>query len=531
MRANNTARANIGGVVSNYDILRGSGGISGKPKEGFWFVGYREFEDNTQQSFTSLSDTPADYTGQAGKLLQVSNSEDSIVFTDKYVKSLNKADGGKVGINALANNQQRLTVKSDKVSFKTETGDFELKLKKNATPNIAELSYYTGNTAHARIGLVNNDNFGALVSVDGASWLRAFELDNQTGVIKTDGPTHVITVGADKQFQTIQDAVAYASKLVVAPYRWIEIIVDPGVYNVGSRLNLENLTKVHIRSTNPSNPSATRITFTGDSNGQAHGVVFLNCNRVLFSGFTIDGTGVTLMQGLYITEQSVVWTERNSLIIQNCHRGLVVEQQSRYVGWGVRIYMNYANNNGNAVVVSDNSFCNIQHINIRGNGNTSGNTYSGIYVTFGSYVWAAYANIRDVYVGILSQFNSCVYATNSTFSNAYYAFIVNRNSYGAFVYSNVTNVWRGLSAYWGVVVDCRYTTFDNVSNIAVYADTKSYVAAHSATVRNAQYGFVAWCMSTIDAYNTRSLMSNVNVQYSPSQFAQLGNHNAQIRMT
>ncbi len=104
------------------------------------------------------------------------------------VQSLNPADGGKVGVNATADDANRLAVKSDAVLFSHDdatpgTGDVRFKVNKAAADKTASLLFQDGFSGRAEIGLAGDDDLHVKVSSDGGVWREALRVDAATGKV------------------------------------------------------------------------------------------------------------------------------------------------------------------------------------------------------------------------------------------------------------------------------------------------------------------------------------------------------------
>ncbi|MBN8532775.1 MAG: DUF2793 domain-containing protein [Rhizobiales bacterium] len=92
-----------------------------------------------------------------------------------------------IGVNATADNSNRLAVKSDNVLFSHEEGvghgDLRAIMNKMGAANTASQLYQTGFSGRAETGLMGNDQFAIKVSTDGANWKQALTIDPVTGVV------------------------------------------------------------------------------------------------------------------------------------------------------------------------------------------------------------------------------------------------------------------------------------------------------------------------------------------------------------
>lgn len=87
------------------------------------------------------------------------------------------------GINATADDVNRLAVSSPASLLNHAGSDHRLKLNKNAPGDTASLIYQTGWSGRAELGLTGNDDFALKVSADGAAWRPALVIDRASGAV------------------------------------------------------------------------------------------------------------------------------------------------------------------------------------------------------------------------------------------------------------------------------------------------------------------------------------------------------------
>jgi hypothetical protein len=89
----------------------------------------------------------------------------------------------RVGINAPADDVNRLTVASPAVLFTHAGSDQQVKLNKNAQGDTASLLFQTGWSGRAEMGLAGDDDFRIKVSADGAAWRDAIRIERASGAV------------------------------------------------------------------------------------------------------------------------------------------------------------------------------------------------------------------------------------------------------------------------------------------------------------------------------------------------------------
>ena len=92
-----------------------------------------------------------------------------------------------LGVNVTADEDNKLSVKSDYVLFDNITNSSRIKVNKATTNDIASHLFQTNYSGRAEFGLIANDNFTLKVSNDGENWNSAFVVDKATGNIDFKG--------------------------------------------------------------------------------------------------------------------------------------------------------------------------------------------------------------------------------------------------------------------------------------------------------------------------------------------------------
>jgi hypothetical protein len=93
----------------------------------------------------------------------------------------------RLGVNATADDVNRLAVSSAASLFSHAGSDHRLKLNKNGSGDTASLIYQTGWSGRAEMGLSGSDDFRINVSSDGATWRPALVIDRSTGAVSLPG--------------------------------------------------------------------------------------------------------------------------------------------------------------------------------------------------------------------------------------------------------------------------------------------------------------------------------------------------------
>lgn len=96
-----------------------------------------------------------------------------------------------VGVNATANDANRLVVSSPASLFNHEGNGHQIKVNKQAEADTASLLYQTNWSGRAEMGLAGNDDFSIKVSADGSNWKEPLRISKDSGrvAIKNSNPT------------------------------------------------------------------------------------------------------------------------------------------------------------------------------------------------------------------------------------------------------------------------------------------------------------------------------------------------------
>ncbi len=92
-----------------------------------------------------------------------------------------------LGINASADQTNRLAVSSDAILFNNAGNGIQAKLNKNTQADTASILFQTGWSGRAEFGLAGNDDLTAKVSADGNNWFDSFSIDGTSGLLTVSG--------------------------------------------------------------------------------------------------------------------------------------------------------------------------------------------------------------------------------------------------------------------------------------------------------------------------------------------------------
>jgi len=94
-----------------------------------------------------------------------------------------------LGINALANETNRLAVASEAVLFSHDGSGHQVKVNKNEPADTASLLFQSGFEGRAEMGLTGDDDYHFKVSADGETWSEAIVIDRSTGAVSFPNTT------------------------------------------------------------------------------------------------------------------------------------------------------------------------------------------------------------------------------------------------------------------------------------------------------------------------------------------------------
>jgi len=169
------------------------------------------------------------YTPQPGWFVWVQSSGNHVTWDGEIWKAMEQGGDGPfelLGVNADADNQNRLTVKSDTILFSQDdvtpgSGDIRTVLNKASATNTASFLFQDNFSGKAEIGLVGNNNFSFKTSANGATFNNSIVIDaneNHVG-IGTAQPQAPLHIQGDNACLSVENSLSAGSVWTIAPGR------------------------------------------------------------------------------------------------------------------------------------------------------------------------------------------------------------------------------------------------------------------------------------------------------------------------
>lgn len=140
------------------------------------------------------------------------------------------------GVNAVADDVNRLSVSSPAVLLNHQGAGVQLKLNKSTAADTAALLYQSGFGGRAEMGLAGDEDFRVKVSADGAAWRDAIVIDRTTGLValpNTPAPVFPLRELFNQSLAPQGPGFAVDSYLAGS-----NIVIPAGVLRVGTRYRL-----------------------------------------------------------------------------------------------------------------------------------------------------------------------------------------------------------------------------------------------------------------------------------------------------
>ena len=229
-----------------------------------------------------------------------------------------------LGVNATADDTNRLTVSSSASLFNHEGAGHQIKNNKNASSDTNSLLFQTGFSGRAEMGCAGSDDFSFKVSPDGSNWFTGIEIDKDTGQVSfpSGGAREMLgasriyhvdnTTGSDANdglssgaaFATIAKAIDVAGSLDANGF-YVYIQLADGIWTEGFNINKFPVNGRLVLSGNVATPANCEISLTSGA--------CIYCDvyspwGIQFEGFKFTNTGgpaVDLRSGAVLTQGKV----------------------------------------------------------------------------------------------------------------------------------------------------------------------------------------------------------------------------------
>lgn len=339
-----------------------------------------------------------------------------------------------------------------------------------------------------------------------------------------------LEVGTGRDFSSIQAAWNEVSRSQLKGS--VTIKVNDGVYEQSSIWLANQPYAAFIRIIgNIANPDNCVLRFVNDSNGKSHGSQVRNCWGLEFSGFkSTSADRDNNYRGLWVGENSYVYSADNSLIFDNCLLGIESTASSVVRARGVRaagcLYGASVNNNAQA---------NLSTFQSIGPGKDHNSNGRGMRASSGGMITAYGADIRNHAVGVIAESNGYLWCDGSEAHNCQYGFL---SAWGGLVWNHVN---AGANPQ-GKAINCdhgfRAHSGGQLLAVGALADgcqygfsvgAFSHLSANESHAKNCtDHGYHANAMSLIEAWNTQANASGNATDYNLAH-GTAGNYGALIR--
>ena len=177
------------------------------------------------------------------------------------------------GINAAADETNRLAIAAPATLFSHQGSDHRLKVNKAAAGDTASLVFQAGYSGRAELGAVGDDDFRLKVSPDGAEWRDAIVVDRATGAVRlpltprrellTADRTYYVRTDGDDGNDGLADSSGGAFETIGRALAVAFGEIDTGPFNVTIQLG-DGVYQEQVKVLSP-HVGAGRITLAGNS--------------------------------------------------------------------------------------------------------------------------------------------------------------------------------------------------------------------------------------------------------------------------
>lgn len=247
-----------------------------------------------------------------------------------------------LGVNATADEDNKLSVKSDYVLFDNITNNSRIKVNKATINDIASHLFQTNYSGRAEFGLIGNDNFTLKVSNDGENWNSAFVVDKATGNIDFKGTITNNGKSIGENSSQITTIVSNGESSFVSP---LEFVSTSAFKSLATNIKFDEDTDVSF-----SEITKTLTNFTeGNSNGSLidQGYIYDWKQPIIASdsenGITLTASHQdTLYPAWKVMDGIKTGTEQNCFFAKSTPGWLKIELGYQILISEIKVYNNFS---------------------------------------------------------------------------------------------------------------------------------------------------------------------------------------------
>lgn len=222
-----------------------------------------------------------------------------------------------LGINATADETNRLAVSSPATLFNHEGGGHQIKINKAAAAETGSLLFQTGWSGRAEMGIAGDDDFSVKVSPDGETWYTALTVDSASGAAQMPGLG--ISTGIDGTSGLNFGNLTSASSSAAPNNKTLSLDADGEVVLRAASfpsylMNGTDTDTTLARSYHAQIPKGTGIylsdsagSITGNPGNEWASTSFVGISGIYFSQFVLASTNAYFRGGTVSSAATVSW--------------------------------------------------------------------------------------------------------------------------------------------------------------------------------------------------------------------------------
>ena len=142
---------------------------------------------------------------------------------EKFINTSNLQQLSMVGINTQADENNKLSIKSDYVLFDNNGNSSKIKVNKATETDTASHLFQNNYSGRAEFGLIGDDDFSLKVSSDGSVWNNSFVVNKNTG-----------DLSIEKNLFLSQEAKENLVSMFMPSSQYVDLSVTSGTNNFGT---------------------------------------------------------------------------------------------------------------------------------------------------------------------------------------------------------------------------------------------------------------------------------------------------------